>query len=306
MMSTLTRQFRQRAKRIGRPMYHAVQQRLPLRLRRHFVHALRHRRLLRLERPVTFNEKLSWRMVYDRRDLLKPTCDKKAMKELARERAGDLVRVPRTIWSGRDVALLQHVELPENWVLKPNHRSGGLVHIGQGQADVAELREITRGWLEEVNWRVMGEWAYSHAEPTLLVEEYIGTPGIVPVDYKFQVFDGRVRVVLVYLGRFNDLRGYIVDRDFVRLEAQDAAEVLRADENPPKPPNFMRMVDAAERIASGFDYLRVDLYDTGDDVWFGETSVYEANGTANFRPASFDRVLGSYWTLPTAEVVRGT
>ncbi|WJZ68275.1 ATP-grasp fold amidoligase family protein [Kocuria rosea] len=272
-------------------------------MRRYVVHAVKHRRLLRLRRPQTFNEKLSWRMVYDRREILKVTCDKKAMKVLAHERAGDLVRVPRTLWSGTDVRELEPIELPERWVLKPNHRSG-LVYIGEGQPRIDELRRITKGWLEEVHWRRMGEWAYSHAEPALIVEEFIGEAGSVPVDYKFQVFDGQVRVVLVYLGRFEELRGYVMDRNFVRIEVQDASERLRADEVINEPPNFARMVEVAERIASGFDYLRVDLYDTGDDVWFGETTVYEANGGAKYRPASFDVELGSYWNLPGRDEVR--
>ena len=298
-MTVMTPSIRQRVKQLGAPLYHGIQQRLPLRLRRYFVHAVRHRRLLRLGHPRTFNEKLSWRMVHDRRDLLRATCDKKAMKELARERAGDLLRVPETIWEGCDITELDDIQLPDHWVLKPNHRSGGLVHFGHGPAQCAELIDITKGWLDEFNWRVMGEWAYSQAEPTLLVEEFIGTPGQVPVDYKFEVFDGEVQVVWVYFDRFSDFRGLLVDRYFRPVEVTGQSGQLRRGEAVDRPVHFERMVDIAQKIAQGFDYLRVDLYDTGDDVWFGETTPYSANGVEVFKPKSYDRILGSYWTLPS-------
>lgn len=236
-------------------------------------------------------------MAFDRRDLLAMTCDKLAMKSMAEERAGDLVRVPQVFWSGRDIGELADVSLPDNWVLKPNHRSG-LVYFGHGAADVDHLRGQTQGWLDEVKWRDGGEWAYSQADPVLLVEELIGVSGTPPIDYKFEVFDGTVRLLLVYLGRFDDLRGYLFDRDFNQISAQDASEVLRDSDVVTRPANYARMLEIAERIADGFDYLRVDLYDTGDEVWFGEVTPYEGGGAARFRPRSFDDVLGSYWTLP--------
>ena len=236
-------------------------------------------------------------MVYDRRDLLKPTCDKTAMKVLAAERAGDLVRIPRTIWSGTDLGELATVDLPEHWVLKPNHRSG-LVHIGHGAPRLDQLVAQTIGWLDEVNWSEYGEWAYSQAERMFLVEEFIGVPGEVPVDFKFEVFDGVVRAAWVHLGRFSDFRGFAVDRTFQRLAVQGPNEDLHEGEVFDKPGNFDLMVQVAERIADGFDYLRVDLYDTGDHVWFGETTPYSAGGTLTLRPASFDYIWGSYWRLP--------
>lgn len=270
---------------------------MPVSARCRLAHALKLRRVLRLKNPRTFTEKVSWRMVYDRRDLLKPTCDKKAMKTLAADRAGGLVRIPRTIWSGTDLDELTTIELPEHWVLKPNHRSG-LVHIGHGAPRPDQLAAKTVGWLDEVNWSEYGEWAYSHAERSLLVEEFIGVPGEIPVDFKFEVFDGVVRAAWVHLGRFSDFRGFAVDRDFQRLAVQGPNKDLHEGEVFDKPGNFDAMVQAAERIAAGFDYLRVDLYNTRDHVWFGETTPYPANGTLTIRPPSFDYAWGSYWKLP--------
>ena len=286
-----------RAKRWGAPLYYAVQQLLPLKQRRYLVHALRHHRILHLRNPRTFSEKLSWRMVYDRRDLLAPTCDKKAMKELARERAGDLVLIPRTLWSGRDVSELASVPLPEHWVLKPNHRSG-LVYFGHGPAQVEELVRITKGWLKERHWQKMGEWAYLHAEPTMLVEERIGHPRETLLDYKFIVFDGVVRALVIHQDRFDNHRRYIFRPDFTRVPVRSAGDSPQQGGAFEKPDHYDLMIEVAMRIATDFDHLRVDLYSVGDDVWFGEVTPYHANGIQRFRPPSWDLELGSYWTLP--------
>ena len=260
------------------PVYYGIQERLPLTWRRYFVHAVRHRRLLHLRQPRTFSEKLAWRMVYDRRDMFRTTCDKMAMKELARERVGDVVRVPQTIWTGTNVAELASVDLPEHWIIKPNHRSG-LVHFGHGAADVAELVRVTDGWLDEENWQKMGEWAYSFAESTQYLE------------FSADGFS-------IHAGRFENHRRYIFYRDFTRVQAQFVGDTLDPDENFEKPKDYDRMIEAAERIAAGFDYLRVDLYYVGGEIWFGETTPYQGNATHTFRPADWDRQLGEFWTLP--------
>ncbi|MUN65001.1 hypothetical protein GMA12_17975 [Kocuria sediminis] len=297
-MTGKQRKPRALARQCGAAVYHGIERRLPPIPQRYFAYAVHLRRVPNLRNPRTFNEKISWRMLFDRRDLLAMSCDKIAMKSLAEQRASGLVRVPRVLWSGRDVGELAETSLPDHWVLKPNHRSG-LVHFGHGPANIDRLRVETRGWVDEVKWRDGGEWAYSQADPVLLVEELVGAPGSPPLDYKFEVFDGKVQLLIVHLGRFDDLRGYLFDRNFNAVAAQDASEVLRESDIVTRPKNFGRMVEVAERIADGYDYLRVDLYDTGDDVWFGEITPYEGGGTQRFRPRSFDEFLGSYWTLPT-------
>ena len=144
---------------------------------------------------------MNWRILNDRRPLLEGTCDKLAMKDFARERSDGLaLRVPVTYWSGTDVGELASLELPEEWVLKPNHRSG-LVILGSGAPDVAALRHETRSWLDERQWTMLGEWAYSLARRVILAEERIGGGAVPPATYKVFVFDGVPRLIQVIEGR---------------------------------------------------------------------------------------------------------
>jgi len=278
----------------------AAVQTVPVSLRRRVWFRRRHGHGLPLRHPTTFMEKVTWRIVHDRRPLLEGTCDKLVMQERATAAVGDLLRVPRTLWTGTDVADLATADLPEHWVLKPNHRTG-LVLFGQGTPDVEDLRERTRGWVEGSHWRATGEWAYAGAQPALVAEELIGVPGEAPADLKVYVFDGVARLVQVHTGRFGDhrVRMYTPDWQWIPYEAGSPL----GPEAPP-PVNLEAMVRAAEVLAAGFDMLRVDFYEQDGVLWFGELTPYPGSGLVVL-PAELDELMGSWWTLPPAAVLRG-
>lgn len=58
------------------------------------------------------------------------------------------------------------------------------------------------------------------------------------------------------------------------------------------------MIDLAERLASGTDFIRVDLYHLPDRIVFGELTNYPAGGDSPFHPPEFDAVFGAPWTVP--------
>ena len=249
----------------------------------------------RLGKPVTFNEKVNWRILYDRRPLLEWTCDKLATKDRVINAALADLHVPQTIWSGSDVRDLQSIELPEYWVLKPNHRSG-LIHFGSRTPDSAELSKVTATWLDNFQWNQAGEWAYSAARPMLLVEEHIGTPGVPPPDYKFYVFDGEVAYVEIHLDRFSGHQQRIYLPDWTPLDVYSPGTAL-APVVPP-PPNLDKMLAIASQLGKPFDFIRVDLYDVDGMIEFGELTAYPAGGLDRFIPTSFDTELGEKWELP--------
>ena len=270
--------------------------RLPMQPRRQLLYLVHQGRWARHRDPKLMTEKVNWRVLYDRRDLLSWTCDKLQMKLEAQRLCPD-INVPKVYWSGRDVAELTNVELPDHWVLKPNHRSG-FIHLGDGLVtDIDELRRLTDGWLDEANWKANGEWAYSLAERTLFVEEALGEPGRPPADYKFYVFDGKPRLVQVDRGRFNpdhSRRHYDENWEPVDLKVDLPFGPLE-----PRPEAFDRMLAIAGAVGSPFDFMRVDLYCIDGEVYLGEVTPYPASGHGRYEPRSLDVLMGSYWKLPT-------
>ena len=268
--------------------------RLPPGVERRVLFAVAHRRLPHFSRPVTFSDKINWRILHDRRPLLEWTCDKLAMKQYALSQAPGGLAVPRTLWSGSDVRELDAVELQEHWVLKPNHRTG-LVYFGTGRPDLRELAEVTATWLGAFEASRLREWAYSKARPLLLAEELMGTPGTPPPDYKFFVFDGKVTAVERHADRYTRHQARLYTPDWSPLDVVVDAELAPVA---PPPPDLDRMLEIAAQLGRPFDFMRVDLYDDDGVLKFGELTPYPCSGLGRFTPASFDTELGKAWTLP--------
>ena len=82
---------------------------------------------------------------------------------------------------------------------------------------------------------------------------------------------------------------------------------------PHRPTNFGKMLELAERLSAGIDFLRVDLYDMEDRVLVGELTPYPLAGRQRFAPESLDGLFGSWWhelpkdsghSLPKARTMR--
>ena len=56
------------------------------------------------------------------------------------------------------------------------------------------------------------------------------------------------------------------------------------------------MIDGAETLGSGFDFVRVDLYDTGSVPRFGEMTFYPGSGLDPFDGEGLDEMFGRWWS----------
>ncbi|WP_081975650.1 ATP-grasp fold amidoligase family protein [Modestobacter sp. KNN46-3] len=275
----------------------AVVRRLPLAAKRAVLYRQAHGRPP-ARPPQTFTEKVNWRVVHDRRPLIGQLGDKLAMKRYAAAVLPTLA-VPRVLWAGVDVADLSRVDLPDRWVLKPNHGTMR-VHVGAGRPDVDQLRRVTAGWLDEPLYRDRGEWVYRQARRMLLVEEFLGPADEVPADHKLFVFDGRLRLVQVDTGRFGAHRRRLYTPDWTPV---DVDEAVAAGPVTAPPASLPQLTEVAEALGAEFDFVRVDLYDVAGRVWFGELTPYPGGGLDRFDPA-LDVLLGSMWRLPSRSAVR--
>jgi hypothetical protein len=184
--------------------------------------------------------------------------------------------------------------------MKPNHLSGRAKVVRDLAAiDRTELETLAASWLQENLGFEGGEWAYRKIRPRVLFEELLEFEGRPPNDYRIYCFSGEPRLIGVtrdFLGP--DPTGTFYDVGFRMLPVKPVGAQERhvaIDGAQERPPNFSDMLEIARHLSAGTDFLRVDLYNLGGRIVFGELTNYPSSGLRKYDPPSFDQTLGSYW-----------
>jgi hypothetical protein len=258
-----------------------------------------------LKTPATFNEKVLYRMLYDRRPLLTTLVDKVAVRDVVAARIGSryLARVYAIV---DDVSELDPSSLPESFILKTNHGSGmNMVVPNKSEWQVDEASRIFRKWLNTNYYVTTREWAYRDVPPKLLVEELLveGPAGSHPLEWKFYVFDGKCPFFKVNWDREMSPDGVLLHLTCNIYDRQLRRVPLRVehDNNPSDPPfphNMDEMFSVVETLGQGFDFVRVDLYNIRGRIVFGELTIYPAAAGDRFDPPEYEYVFGRHWRLP--------
>jgi hypothetical protein len=248
--------------------------------------------------PESLSEKIVHRKHFNRNPLLVITGDKIQVKEYVREKLGkeiaDRILIP-TIFESDDPGLIPFENLPENYIVKPNHMSGQYMIIRRdrdltkSKGDV--IRECRR-WLKRGYGGEKNEWHYDLMSRKILIEPLLlDQDGELPFDFKFQVLNGKVTHIYAANNRRSEVSIFgSYDRDWNRLPLMTKRGWC--GESIPKPRRLKFMIDLAEKLAEPFDYVRVDLYCIGNAVYFGELTHFPSSGYMRFIPLSVDFKLG--------------
>jgi hypothetical protein len=264
--------------------------------KRHFLQE--HGYPLNLLTPHSFSEKVTWKKIYDRNPLLRVTADKYTVRDYVKKVLGAdaaaHILIP-LLHATDDPATIPFETLPQDYIIKSSHGSGWNIIVRGGQVDRDHARAACHTWLVEPYGGTKFEWAYEGLKPRIVIETLLQQPdGRVPEDYKFFMIHGVCRMILVDQDRFEDHVKVLYDRDWNMLQVMRGEKAGRPQA---RPRNLERMLDLAAKLSQDFDFVRVDLYDMGDKVYFGELTHYPASGREKFTPRSFDFELGAFWQL---------
>ncbi len=256
-------------------------------------------RTLHLDPPVTLNEKVQWLKLHDRDPLHCKLVDKAAVRGYIAEMIGAEYLIPMLgVWDDPDE--IDFSELPERFVLKCTHNSGGAIVCADKAAfDEARARKELKRQLKRNYYTVGREWLYKDVPRRVLAEAFIGSEeGVLPADYKFFCFNGVARALIVCLNRVgNRVNSYYFDRDFQLFPIQRTTIEKPADFIIEKPPHFEQMLGLAEKLSRGMPYVRIDLYDTPDGIRFGEFTFFGKSGFEYLYTEEGDRIMGGFLKL---------
>jgi len=291
---------------------------LPLSLRRHLLYLQSYGRWGNFRTPRLFSEKMQWRILNDRRPLISWTCDKLASKEYARRTAaaaGVTLHIPATYWAGTDIEALKVAaqSFPTRWVFKPNHSCGRLriVDSSVGPVDWQDLANVTRAWVaRDEEELVHGHWAYGQARHLLIAEEYVPHHTATLPDYKLVGFNGKIQSIITSSDALDEHEvPKVYDSNFEPLLI---TTVSKHDQKPLATEQLTtvdrtRLVAMAELLIAPFEQMRVDLFVTMGQLWFGEFSTYHSSGLRSpigvRMTDESDAVRGALWEIPDLTAV---
>ena len=253
-----------------------------------------------LKHPTTFNEKLQWLKLYDRRSEYTMMVDKVEVKKYVAGIIGEEYVIPTLgVWDNPDD--IDFNSLPEQFVLKCNHNSGLGMCIckDKNKLDIEKVKKELRRGLRQNYYKYWREWPYKNVPRKILAEKYmVDESGYELKDYKIFCFNGEPHIIEVDYDRFVDHMRNVYDKEwnFIKME-------IEFPNNPqhiiPKPEKLCEMLELAKKLSAGIPHVRVDFYNINNKIYFGELTFFHGSGMEEFNPSCWNEKLGHLIKLPS-------
>jgi hypothetical protein len=254
---------------------------------------------LDLERPQTYNEKLQWLKLHDKRPEYTQMVDKIAVKEYVANIIGNEYIIP-TIAIYNKPEDIDFDQLPNQFVLKVTHDSGGIFVCKNKQTiNKKEVIKKMKWGLKRTFYKLNREYPYKDVPRRIIAEQYMeDESGYELKDYKIFCFDGKPKLLFVA----TDRQIHKTKFDFFDLDWNHLPFTNGHPNNPKpilKPKNFEKMLEIAAKLSKGIPHVRVDLYNIDGKIYFGEMTFFHWSGIVPFVPEEWDYKIGDMLHLPT-------
>ena len=255
---------------------------------------------LNLDNPKTFNEKIQWLKLHDRKPVYTTMVDKYEAKKYVADIIGEEYIIP-TIAVYDRVEDIDFDKLPNQFVMKCTHDSGGLVICkDKSKLDKDAALKTLNHFLHRRYYYQNREWPYKNVKPRIIVEKFIEDKKTKELrDYKFMCYNGYCKNMFVCTGRdVNDLRVDFFDTKWHHLPFY--RKYMNADFSIEQPDNLDKMISLSNKLAKEIKspFVRIDFYSINKEIYFGEITFFPGSGFECFYPQEWDEKFGEWIKLP--------
>jgi len=245
--------------------------------------------------PQTINEKIQWLKLYDRSKTHTLCADKFKVREYIKEKIGEQYLIP-LIFETKNPSDINKEKLPDYpCVAKVNHSRGAFLIKDKNTVDFKSIQKILTKELNTNFYFRTREWQYKNIVPRIVVEKMLLDPnGNPPIDYKIWCMNGKVIMFQVDTGSKGNHIITFLDPSWKTLPFKKNYPV---DENVICPSNLKEMITIAEKLSEDFLFVRVDLYNINNSIYFGELTFHPESGFGSFTPFEADYKLGQMLNL---------
>lgn len=255
---------------------------------------------LNLKNPKTFNEKIQWLKLNDRKPEYTRMVDKVEAKNFVASIIGKEYII-QTLGVFDKFEDIDFDKLPRQFVLKTTHDSGGVVICkDKNTFDFTNAHKKLKKHLSNNPYYRTREWPYKDVKPRIIVEEYmVAEKKGELLDYKFMLFNAKIKSVFVCSQRNlkTELKVDFFNEDWQHLPFERYYK--NSEITLQKPQMFIEMKVLAEKLAFNIQapFVRIDFYEVNKQIYFGEITLYPGGGWEEFTPEKWDFTFGSWIEL---------
>lgn len=264
-------------------------------------------RLPNLRNPKDLNEKILYLKLFSDTSRWTELADKYRVREYVAACGLEHCLIPM-YGAWERVEDIPFDDLPDSIMLKANNGDGKCTNMIVHKAELTgiklkQLKLTLQRWLNQRNIGALSaEPQYRGIRPMIIAEELLpvdeGCSSL--IDYKIWCFNGQPHSFLVCSGR----KGHQVSLGCYDLEwnyypeRMVVSDKFGTEEKPlPKPACLEEMIEIARRLSEPFPEVRVDLYQTGGKVYFGELTFTSLGGMMNYYTPEYLMEMGALMKL---------
>tara|TARA_X000000950_G_scaffold91466_2_gene115153 strand:+ start:8993 stop:9916 length:924 start_codon:yes stop_codon:yes gene_type:complete len=259
---------------------------------------------LNLKNPKTFTSKIQWLKLNDKNPIYSKCADKYLVRDFVEKKIGKKYLIP-LITSSKNADKINFNKLPKKYIIKCNHGSGMNIIVKNNKMnkfdewedfDEKKIKKILKAWMRKNFYHINREWEYKNITRRVVIEELIydesGNDGL--NDYKFHCFNGKPMYIQTFFNRIEGVKENWFDTKWNLIDLYYLSSV-KADVKKPK--NLNQLLQIAKKLSEEFNYVRVDLYTTNNNIYFGELTFRPYGGFMNFVSKRWDKILGDLLNL---------
>lgn len=253
-----------------------------------------------IDNPKTLSEKLQWLKIYDSTPLKAFCADKITVRDYCKEKLGIDLCIP-LIKVYNKPEEIEWEKLPNQFVIKCNHGSEmNIIVKDKLTVNKCNINKTLNKWLNIKYGDLACELFYNLITPKILIEPFMKdkTNGAL-TDYKFLCFNGEIKYMQVVNGRgTNNLRFNYYTPNFEPMtDVSWNAHPADYSKLDPKPKNFEKMKEYAEKLCKDFKCVRVDFYEINDKLYLGELTFIPASGRLTYKNSQTNLIFGNMLKL---------
>lgn len=253
---------------------------------------------LNIDKPISFNEKLQWLKLYDRKPEYIPMVDKYAVRNIIQQKIGDEYLIPLLgVWNHAED--INFEQLPNQFVLKCTHDSGSVIFCkDKSDFDFESAKKSLDRHLKKSGYIHGREWPYKEVPRRIIAEKYmVDESGTELKDYKVLCFNGVPKLIELHSGRYGEHTQDFYDTNWNRTSITQCGTPLSST-GYPVPDSLNEMISLSSILSKGIPHLRVDWYSIYGKLYFSELTFFDGSGFDPFDNSADDELLGSWIELP--------